>query len=177
MLDLLYQRRSIRRYKQIPIEKEKVEKLIKAALLAPSSKSALSQRFIVVDDKGLLEQLSKARISGSSHLKNASLGIVILGDSSVIDVWVEDTAIAGIILQLTAKSLGLGACWIQIRERMHDQDVTSEEYVRKLLSIPEQMRVECMISIGYPEEEKPPKKDEQIAPERVFYNTYGKSGE
>jgi nitroreductase len=127
-----------------------------------------------VNDKELLEKLSKARSAGGSQLKNAALGIVVLGDSSVIDVWTEDTAIAGIILQLEAEALGLGACWIQIRDRMHNQETTSEQVIRELFAIPEHLKVECMIAIGYPDEEKPAKKDEELAPERISFNTYRK---
>jgi len=88
MLELLYQRRSIRRFKDIPVEQEKVEQLIKGGLLAPSSRSLDSQSFIIVDDKELLQSLSTSREYGSSFLRNAPLAIVVVGDN-VSDVWVE----------------------------------------------------------------------------------------
>ncbi|NLI93074.1 MAG: NAD(P)H nitroreductase [Peptococcaceae bacterium] len=173
MLDLLYQRRSIRKYQNKPIEEEKVQQLIKAALLAPSAKNINSQRFIVVKDKELLEKLSTARDHGCSFLKDAPLAIVVTADSSLIDVWIEDSAISAIILQLAAKSLGLGSCWAQIRERGHNDQKSAGQYVKEVLAIPENVEVECIIGIGYPLEEKPPKKDEDLAFERVFYNRFG----
>jgi nitroreductase len=174
MLDLLYKRRSIRKYQQIPVEREKIEQLTKAALLAPSAKSAMSQKFIIIEDKKVLEELSHVRDHASSYLRYAPLAIVVLGDSDVIDVWTEDTSIAATIIQLTATSLGLGSCWIQIRNRMHAPDVTAEDYVKKLLSIPDQLKVECMIALGYPLEPKPAKTDEDLGENRVFYNNYRK---
>jgi len=172
MLDLLFQRRSIRKYKDIKVEKEKVEQLVKAALLAPSARSVYSQRFIVVDDKDLLSKLSKAREHGSSFLKDAPLAIVVLGDSSLLDVWTEDAAISATIIQLVAKSLGLGSCWIQIRNRQHSSSKTSEEYIQDILDIPREVKVECIIAIGYPDEEKPPRSQKDLDYDRVFYNTY-----
>ncbi|HHV64288.1 MAG TPA: NAD(P)H nitroreductase [Peptococcaceae bacterium] len=174
MLDILYQRRSIRKYEKKPIEKEKVDQLIKAALLAPSARSAMSQRFIVVDDPVLLDKLAKVRAGASSFLKDATLGIVVIGDSSVSDVWVEDTSLAAIIIQLAAESLGLGSCWIQIRNRQHNEEVSAEEYIRNILGFPENLKVLCIISLGYPLERKPAKKDDELGFDRVSINGYNK---
>lgn len=174
MLDLLTRRRSIRKYQQSPVEKEKVEQLIRAALLAPSAKSAMSQKFIVVDDPVLLEKLSQVRDRASSYLQGAPLGIVVLGDSNVVDVWVEDASLSAIIIQLAAESLGLVSCWIQIRNRQHNEDITAEEYVQKILGIPENLKVQCIISIGYPLERKSAKTDEELGFDRVFFNGYKK---
>ncbi|NLP43441.1 MAG: NAD(P)H nitroreductase [Peptococcaceae bacterium] len=172
MLDLLFQRRSIRKYKDVKVEKEKVEQLVQAALLAPSARSVYSQRFIVIDDKDLLNRLSKAREQGSSFLKDAPLAIVVLGDSSVIDVWTEDATISATMIQLVAESLGLGSCWIQIRNRQHSSSKTSEEYIQDILEIPSEIRVQCIIAIGYPGEEKPPRSQKDLNYDRVFYNAY-----
>ena len=172
MLDLLFQRRSSRKYKDVKVEKEKVEQLVQAALLAPSARSVYSQRFIVIDDKDLLNRLSKAREQGSSFLKDAPLAIVVLGDSSVIDVWTEDATISATMIQLVAESLGLGSCWIQIRNRQHSSSKTSEEYIQDILEIPSEIRVQCIIAIGYPGEEKPPRSQKDLNYDRVFYNAY-----
>ncbi len=173
MLELLYKRRSIRRFNDIPVEQEKVDQLVKGVLLAPSSRSLDAQRFIVVDNKELLEKLSVSRNHGSSFLKNAPLAIVFIGDSSLSDVWVEDTVIAATFTQLLVESLGLGSCWVQIRNRTHDENTSSDEYLKKLLSIPEELQVECIIGLGYPEEKKPPHTDEKLKYDRVSLNSYG----
>ncbi len=173
-LSLVQKRRSIRQYLQKPVEKEKIELLIEAALRSPSSRGFNPWEFIVVTDRGLLEKLSKAKTHGASFLKNAPLGIVVCADPEKCDVWVEDASIASIFLHLAAESLELGSCWIQIRMRMHDQAKTAQEYVQELLNIPENLNVESMIAIGYPAESKPPHRKENLNYEKVYYNEYGR---
>lgn len=172
MLDLLYKRRSIRQYKDTPVEQDKVEKIIKGALLAPSARSLFPQQFIVIDDKALIEKLAKSKEHGSSFLKNASLAVVVLADEKISDVWVEDASIAATYIQLVAESLGLGSCWIQIRNRKHNENLSSEDYIKSLLNIPADLKVECIISIGYPDESKPPHNDSELRYEKVFLNSY-----
>jgi nitroreductase len=114
MLDILRNRRSIRRFKDKEIEQELIERLKEAALRSPTSRGINPWRFLFVTDRALLEELSRAKESGSSFLKGARLGVVIIAMEGESDVWVEDCSIASIILQLTGQSLGLGSCWIQI---------------------------------------------------------------
>jgi len=104
MLDILRSRRSIRRYKDREIEKEKIELLKEAALRSPSSRGINPWRFIFITDKALLEGLSRAKESGSSFLKGAALGVVVTAVREESDVWVEDCSIASIILQLVGSS-------------------------------------------------------------------------
>lgn len=154
MIELLFKRRSIRKYRDISIEKDKVEKLIKAALLSPSSRGIRPWEFIIIEDKSTLNNLSKSKTHGSSFLSESALGIVIIADTTKSDVWVEDTSIASTIVQLQAEEMGLGSCWIQIRNRMHNDKITSEKYIKQVLGIPENYCVEAIISIGYPNEIK-----------------------
>lgn len=172
MVEMLMKRRSIRAYKNTKIEEGKVQELIKAALLSPSAKNICPWEFIVATDEELLEKLSKAKAAGSGFLKGAPLGIIVLADSSQSDVWIEDAAIASTIIHLTAESMGLGSCWIQIRERKHNDTITAEEYVRDLLKLPANIRVEAIISIGYADEEKAPHKEEELKYNKVYMNSY-----
>ncbi|HUS76802.1 MAG TPA: nitroreductase family protein [Methanothrix sp.] len=168
MLDILRNRRSIRKYKDREIETEKIELLKEAALRSPSSRSINSWRFLFVTDRALLEELSRAKVSGSSFLKGASLGVVICATKGESDVWVEDCSIAAIILQLTGQSLGLGSCWIQIRKRMHSSNLTSEDYIKQVLGLPENLNVESMIAFGYPDEDRKPIPKEQLEYEKIL---------
>ena len=156
MIDLLRKRRSIRKFTADKIETETVKTIIEAALRAPSSRGINPWEFIVVDDAGLLGKLAQAKQHGAAFLKNAPLAIVVCADSSKSDVWVEDCAIAAIIIQLMAVSLGLGSCWAQIRNRQHNDQKTAEVYVQELLGLPEQIKVECILGIGHPGEKKSP---------------------
>jgi nitroreductase len=128
--------------------------------------------FVFVDDTRLLNQLAKVKEHGSSFLKDATLGIIVCGDETKSDVWMEDCSIASIVVQLTAQSLGLGSCWIQIRKRAHSQDTTAEEYIQNLLGIPTNFKVESIISIGYPAETNKPMPQQSLEFEKIRYNHY-----
>ena len=162
MLDILRKRRSIRKYMDKEIDPETIELLKEAALRAPTSRGINPWRFLFVTDKALLEKLSKAKRSGSGFLKGACLGVVVCADQNESDVWIEDCSIASIILQLAGVSLGLGSCWIQIRNRMCSDDISSEDYIREIIDLSKTMRVESMISFGYSDEEKSPVPEEQL---------------
>ena len=170
MIDLLKTRRSIRKYKDRDIEKEKIENILKAGLLALSSKGRKPWEFLVIKDKEKLEKLSKSKPMGSFWLANAPVGIVVIANKEITtDVWIEDTAIAATLMQLEAHSLGLGSCWSQVRERNYDDSLSSEDYVRNILNIPENYGVCCIISIGYPNEARPAYEEKDIDFTKVHY--------
>lgn len=171
LIDLLMKRRSIRKYEDEAIEKEKIDNLIKSALLAPSSRGIRPWEFIVIEDKEVLGQLSKCKM-GAQFLKEAALGIVVIADNTKSDVWVEDTAIASTLIMIEAENLGLGSCWIQIRNRNYDENSTAEEYIRKALEIPENYSVESIISLGYSHEEKKPYSDDDLKYEKIHREKY-----
>jgi nitroreductase len=173
LLDLIRQRRSIRKYTGEAIEADKLEVLKEAALRPPSSMGHNPWEFIFVTDAQLLAKLSKAKPHGSSFLADARLGIVVCADPEKSAVWIEDASIATIYIQLAAESLGLGNCWVQIRERMHDDAKSSETYIAELLNIPSNLKVESVVGIGYPAEEKAPHTREELQDEKVFLNRYG----
>ena len=168
MLDILRNRRSIRKFKDKEIEPELIERLKEAALRSPTSRGNNSWRFVFVTNRALLEELSRAKESGSGFLKGARLGVVVSAVEGESDVWVEDCSIASIILQLTGQSLGLGSCWIQIRNRMHDSRLSAEDYVKAALNLPENMRVESMIAFGYPDEKKMPIPNDELEYEKIL---------
>ena len=172
MIDILRERRSIRKYEKKAIHKESLEILKEALLRCPTSRGINPWMFVFVDDPGLLGLLAKAKEHGSSFLKDAALGIVVCGDETKSDVWVEDCSIASIVVQLTAQALGFGSCWIQIRKRPHSQDRTAEEYIQETLGIPQHLKVESIISIGYPAESKKPIPLEKLEFEKIRYNKY-----
>lgn len=171
---LIQNRRSIRKYEKKPVEAEKLEKLVDAALLSPSSMGSNPWVFIIVNDREVLEKLSKAKPHGATFLKNAPLAMVVCADPAKSTVWVEDASIATIYIHLAAESMGLGSCWIQIRERMHSDVKSSDDYISEILDIPENLKVEAMIAIGYPDEKKSPRSKKDLQYEKVFCGTFGK---
>ena len=88
-------------------------------------------------------------------------------DESVSDCWIEDCSIAATILQLTATSLGLGSCWIQMRGRADADGRPAEEHVARSSGWMSDLRVECVVSLGYPAEEKPPVAEDKLRWERI----------
>jgi nitroreductase len=173
-ISLIGKRRSIRRFLKKPVETEKIETLVEAALRSPSSMGRDPWEFIVVKDPALLERLSRAKQAGSSFLKNAPIGIVVCADPQKSDVWVEDASIASIFVLLAAESIGLGGCWIQIRKRMHSETKPSEAYIAEVLNIPDRLRVEAIMAVGYPDEKKAPHERSELQNEKVYLDSYGK---
>lgn len=170
--DLIRERRSTRRFLQKRVDPESIDLLVEAALRSPSSRGINPWRFVVVDDPALLEHISTAKPHGASFLKDAPLGIVVLANTDKSDVWIEDTSIASIIIQLAAESLGLGSCWIQIRQRNREEGQTAGEYIKELLAVPENMAVESVIAVGHPAEDKPGHDASELEREKVFTNRY-----
>ena len=172
VISLLRTRRSIRRYKNDPVPEDKVQLIKEALLRSPTSRNFMEWEFVLVDDRETLERLSRCKPHGSSFLGGAALAVVVCGDQTRSDVWVEDCSIAAILVQLTVHSLGLGSCWCQIRKRMHDENRTAEAYVRKTLDIPEKLRVECILGIGYPAEQKEGVDGDRLPWEKIRTKRY-----
>lgn len=154
MLELMRKRRSIRKFKKDRIAQTSIDDLKEAVLRSPSSRGNRPWKFFFVQDVEVITRLSLCKESGSAFLKNASLAVVVCGDETLSDVWIEDCSIAAIILHLAAESLGLGSCWIQVRNRRHNIEATSEDYVRNILDIDYPLRVLAIIAIGLPDEVK-----------------------
>ena len=151
MLELLRKRRSIRHFKKERISPAHIDALREAVLRSPSSRALKPWKFWFVQDAVLIGKLSRGKEHGSAFLKDAPLAVVVCGDESVSDAWIEDCSIAAIIVHLAAVSLGLGGCWIQIRNRMHSAHTTSEDYVREILGIAHPLRVLAIVAVGYPD--------------------------
>jgi len=141
-------------------------------LRSPSSRNIDPWEFVFVTDRELLGQLARSKPHGAKFLEQAALGIVVCADGSKSDVWVEDCSIASILLQMVAQSIGLGSCWIQMRKRMFDDKVTSEDYIKGLLSIPDNVKVESIIAIGYPAEKREPLGQDALKYEKIHIDGY-----
>jgi nitroreductase len=172
-LSLAQSRRSIRKYQDKPLESEKIDLLVEALLRAPTSRGKNSWEFVVVTDPDLLHKLSSAKPHGSSFLKDAALAIVVCANPQISDVWIEDASIASIFIHLAAASLELGSCWIQIRERKHNDTQTAEAYIAEILNLPSHLKVVTIVAIGYPDEHKSAHPKESLPYDKVSLNGYG----
>lgn len=172
MIELLRNRRSIRKYTGQPIEIEKLNILKEAVLRSPSSKNINPWEFIFIDDPDKISQLKQCKPHGVTPLNTTPLAVVICADENKNDVWVEDCSIASILLQVTAHSVGLGSCWIQIRNRMYSETVSSEKYIQDMLNIPPNYRVLNIVTIGYPAKMREGKPYEELQFEKIRNNGF-----
>ena len=172
MIELLRSRRSVRKFTTEAIEQEKMDLLKEALLRAPTSRNFKPCEFVFVDDSELLRQLAQCKPHGAAFLEYAPLAIVVCADGDKSDVWIEDCSIASILLQMAAQSIGMGSCWVQVRNRMFDDKTTSDEDVSNLLKMPDNIRVESIIALGYPAEEKEPIPFEDLDYRKIRINSF-----
>ena len=139
------------------------------------SSSHLNQQVccIIDDDKETLHKLSFCKEMGASFLKDAALAIVVMADPLASDVWIEDAAIASLMIQLQAEDLGLGSCWIQVRERFTATGIPSGDFVHNVLDIPLQLQVLSIVAIGHKGMERKPFNEEHLQWEKIHINKYG----
>ena len=164
---LIAQRRSHRKFTQQPVEDADVKLLLRAALMSPTSKNQRAWKFVVVTDSRQMELLSHAKENGAQFLKDAPLAIIVLGNAEENDCWVEDGSLAAFAMQLQAEDLGLGSCWIQIRDRSDNDGKCAEDNVRTILNLPENQRVLCLIAFGHPAEQRNQQNEEKLKWEQV----------
>ena len=171
--ELIKNRRSMRKFTEEELSQEQVVTLLKAALMSPTSKRSNSWQFIAVDDKEILKQLAHCKEQASSFIADAALAIVVTADPLASDVWIEDASIASILIQLQAEDLGLGSCWVQVRERQAANGMPSDEFVREVLDIPLQLQVLSIIAIGHKGMERKPFNEDHLQWEKIHINKFG----
>lgn len=165
--ELLFQRKSVRKYLDKAIEPEKIKTLKKAALMSPTGKRKKHWDFIFIEKKTTLDKLANSKAHGSKLIGGAPLAVAVIGDNDVSDTWIEDCSIASIVIQIQAEDLELGSCWVQIHKRPHNEDVLSEDYVRSVLDIPRTKNILSIIAIGYPEEKRAVNKNEDLLWDKI----------
>lgn len=175
--ELIKNRRSMRKFTTEELTQDEVVALMKAALMAPTSKRSNSWQFVVVDDKETLKRLSMCKAQAAQFIADAALAVVVTADPLVSDVWIEDASVASIYLQLQAEDLGLGSCWVQVRERMAPSGIPAADYVREVLDIPLQLQVLSIIAIGHKGMERKPFNEEHLQWEKIHLNKYGGNGD
>lgn len=166
--ELVQVRRSHRKYTEEEISAEDVQLLLRAALMSPTSKGQRSWQFAVVDDKLQIEKLSDCKDMGSQFLKDAPLCIVVMGDAAQNDCWIEDGSIAAYSILLQAEDLGLGGCWVQVRNRGLSDGTNAEKVVRGILDLPENLSVLCILGLGHKAAERQPQNEERLKWEQVL---------
>lgn len=160
----IFERRSIRKYTAEPVSLEQEEKLLRAAMQAPSAGNEQPWEFIVVRDPETLKKMTKDH-PYSTPLLGAPLGILICGDVNKqrfnpYAYWVQDCSAAIQNLLLEAQYLGLGAVWMGLHPIKEREDVLIE-----LFGLPEGVIPLGMIAVGHPAQTVEPV--DRYLPERV----------
>ena len=153
-LEVVDKRHSVRKYSDQPVERELLDAIVGIAQTAPSSRNSHSSSFVIVEDRDTLDALSQMRDYGSSLLAGAQAAIIVLGDTSKTDLWVDNCAISATFVQLAVTSMDLASCWVHIngrpRLKAEPDGANAVDYVSELLGIKEGFVPYCCIAIGYP---------------------------
>jgi nitroreductase len=167
VFDAIRQRSSIRMYKAIDVEEDKLRKILDAARLSPSASNRQDWKFIIVKNKETKKKLARAAF-GQSFIGEAPIVIVACGTEPKTfmacgqPAYTVDVSIAFTHIILQAYEMGLGTCWIGAFE---------EGEVKKILNIPKEIRVVAMTPLGYPNE-LPPRKFRKSLDQIVCYEKY-----
>ena len=151
--ELIAARHSVRKFTDKAVDRALIDEIIEDAMTAPSSKNSRSTGYMVIDDKSTLEAISEMRSSGAAFVAGAPAAIVVLGDADKTDLWVDNASISTTYLMLAAVDRGLGSCWVHVNGRPRSKTDASkgmaEDYLRELLGIKDNMRILCVLALGY----------------------------
>jgi nitroreductase len=173
--DALMKRRSIRAYKDIPVEKEKWGKMVIAGNMAPSSGNLQTWRFILMEEADLRKKVASLCYE-QTWMEHAPLHIIICADVDQCKKFygdrgehlyaIQNTAAAAENMMLAAADMGLSTCWV---------GAFDEHRIAQLVQLPSEFRPMIILTVGYANEEKP-------APQRhaiyryTFHKVYGGTG-
>jgi len=167
VLEAIHTRRSIRKFQDRAVSGQLIERLIRAAAMAPSARNAQPWQFVVLTDRTLLDRVPEVN-RNAWMARDAPAAILVCGDVSLElspGYWPVDCAAAVQNLLLAAHGLGLGAVWTGIYPRQERIDG-----FRRLLNLPEHIMPHSLVVIGYPAEK--PASEDRYRPERVHWNQW-----
>ena len=167
VIDAILKRRSIRKYSSGPVNKSDVDLLLTAAMYAPSARNEQPWHFVVIDDRGILDQIRRVH-PYASMLSHAPMAILVCGDEKLElskGYWPVDCSAATQNILLAAHALGLGAVWLGVYPRSERQSD-----IRKIFDLPAHIQPFALISIGHPGEEKG--VPERFKKDRIRWNKW-----
>jgi nitroreductase len=146
-------RSSIRTFQQRPVEKEKIEKLLRAGMAAPTAMDRRPWHFVVLSEKEDIERYAAANSRHADNIRKTPLFIIVCGDTTKMaegagrDFWIQDNSCASENILLAAHAMGLGAVWTSAYPIQKKVDG-----IRKALHLSERFIPLNVICIGYPAE-------------------------
>jgi len=166
-IEAIFTRRSIRKYLDKPVAEELVQKLLAAAMQAPSARNQQSWQFVVIDDRAILGKIP-AFMPNAAMAAEAPLAILVCGDLALEKspgYWVVDCAAATENILLAAHALGLGAVWTGVYPREQRM-----EGLRRLVGLPEKIVAHSLVVLGYPAQQV--QAEDRYRPERIRRNRW-----
>lgn len=167
-MDSISIRRSIRKYKDKPVEKKKIDKLLRAGMQAPSAGNQQPWEFIVIENKDTLKKLSD--VSPYAKLvADAPLALLLLGNDNELkypQYWQQDMAASAENILLETVNLNLGGVWMGVapeKDRMN--------FVKNLFDLNENIKPFAIIAIGYPDGQEN-KFIDRFDESRIHYEKY-----
>jgi len=166
-LEAIYTRRSIRQFTDQPVEAEKIESLLRAAMQAPSAHNKQPWHFLIINDRSLLNQIADFH-PYAKMLYKAPLALAVCGDlgkESNDRYLALNCAAATQNILLAAHGLNLGAVWIAVYPR--------EERIKKiklLLELPLHIIPISLVAVGYPAQKVDP--EDRYDPKKVHVNRW-----
>lgn len=167
LIEIMARRRSIRKYTNEEIPEEKLERILQAAMLAPTSMGKRPWEFFVVKDRELLQKLSTAKKHGAGMLAECNTAIAVFADSDLSDAWIEDCSAVLTHMYLMAEEQGVGSCWVQMRMRVDDAGNDAEQNVRDILGVSLPWRMVGVMALGMSAEVKAPYSLDELNWEKV----------
>ena len=181
-MELVQERRSVRRYASRPIPKEDLLKCLEAARIAPSGCNSQPWHFIVIDEPGLRKRVAERIFSGlysmNKFAEQAPVLVAVVSEKESFlasfggqvrdtSYCLVDIGIACEHLILQAQELGIGSCWIG----WFDEKALKEE-----MKIARNKKLDIVIALGFPAEDKIVPKTRKALGEISSFNAYGPSG-
>ncbi len=169
LMDVMLKRRSVRKYTDEDITKKDLDKILQAALLAPTSRNKKPCNFLIVENKETLKKLSKAKEHGAEMLANCSKAIVVVANTFISDTWIEDSSIALTYMHLMAANLDIGSCWVQIHLRKDENGEDAEQVVKEITGLDDYFRVVGILALGIPDGEVKPHTLDDIDKSKIHF--------
>jgi nitroreductase len=160
-------RRSIRKYTDAAITNEQIQTILECAMVAPTARNQQAFRFIVIDDKNILNEIAQ-NIEHAKMCAGANKAILVCSEvkNEMQELyWIQDASAATQNILLSATALGIGSVWVALHPR-----VNKVAFVTKQFRLPPQIKPLCLVALGIPDEKKEP--NERFDAQKVRYNTW-----
>ena len=164
----IYSRRSIRHFRSDPVPVDKILEIIKAGMNAPSAGNEQPWRFMVVNQRELLHEITLIH-PHANMLNEAPAAIIVCADQGAFkyeEYWIQDCAAATQNMLLVIDEIGMGGVWLGVYPR--EGRIKS---LRKLFKLPESIIPFAIIALGFPESQKPP--NNRFVKEWIHWNYWG----